>query len=461
MCRIIDLSLISNRLHLIILLILILSLNGCAVLKGIQEKYRPSPKPPEATVEKKEAPPVTPIEEDDGPLAETIERNEFSVAKGEDVVGRIALIRLKKGDTLPDIARHFSLGINGVSSANPGIDLWVPEAGERIMLPLNFILPDAPRKGIVINLATMRLFRFKGDSESMKVLTYPVGVGTSEKPTPQGKMYVQRKATRPSWHVPASIAADHRKKGDILPAVVPPGPQNPLGEYALYLSEATYLIHGTNKPASIGLRATNGCIRLYPEDVKRLYEDTPVKTPVVIINQPYLIGQCNGILYMEVHSSSGNLDAVELEKIYKKLRNIEKVSGRTLDWTKVKNVVAEARGIPVPIFEIKQGSGTGAAEAIQVKHPDKLYGKPEIPELNTEAWHVLAAEVRDEIDAQRLAAIINHQGPPIPARVVLKSYGYSVIAGPFSNISEANEAIKRLKIDLEIQGTLIEPVYTK
>jgi L,D-transpeptidase ErfK/SrfK len=458
MCRIIDLSLISNRLRLIILLIVILSLNGCAVLKSVQEKYRPSPKPPEETVGQKEGPLEETIEEEEGIPAEAIERNEFSVANGEDIIGRSVFIKLKKGDTLPDIARHFSLGINGVSSANPGVDVWVPKAGERIMLPLSFILPDAPRKGIVINLATMRLFRFKGDSESMKVLTYPVGVGTSEKPTPQGKMYVQRKATKPSWRVPASIAEDHRKKGDPLPAVVPPGIQNPLGEYALYLSEATYLIHGTNKPASIGLRATNGCIRLYPEDVKRLYEDTPVKTPVVIVNQPYLIGQCNGVLYMEVHASSGDLDAVELEKTYKKLRNLEKKLGRSLDWSKVKNVVAEARGIPVPIFEISQGSGIGVAEPVVVKHPDKLYGKPEIPELNTKAWYVLAAEVGNEIDALRLAAIINHQGPPIPARVSSKSNGHSVVAGPFKDITEAKDAAKRLKIDLEIDGKLVEPV---
>ncbi len=140
------------------------------------------------------------------------------------------------------------------------------------MLPLSFILPDAPRKGIVINLATMRLFQFKGDSKSLVVSTYPVGVGTKERPTPMGQMYVARKMIRPTWHVPASIAEDHRKKGDPLPAKVPPGPQNPLGEYALYLSKSGYLIHGTNKPASIGLKATNGCMRLYPEDIKKLYE---------------------------------------------------------------------------------------------------------------------------------------------------------------------------------------------
>ncbi len=387
-----------------------------------------------------------------------IERNEFSVARGDDVIGRLAVIRLEKGDTLPDIARHFSLGINAISAANPGVDVWVPEAGERIILPLSFILPDTPRKGIVVNLATMRLFQFKGDSKSLVVSTYPVGVGTEERPTPTGQMRVVRKTTRPTWHVPASISADHRKKGDILPAEVPPGPQNPLGEYALYLSKCGYLIHGTNKPASIGLKATNGCMRLYPENVKMLFNDTPVNTPVAIVNQPYLIGQRDGVLYMEAHTPLEGSGAIEVEKIYAKLRNIEKKSARTLDWKKVKEVQTEARGIPVPIFEMSQGSEKEAEKPIKVEHPDKLYGKPEIPELKLEAWYVLAADVRDEIDALRIAAIINHQGPQIPARVLPKSNGYRVIAGPFNDISEAKEAAKRLKIDLDINGILIEPV---
>jgi L,D-transpeptidase ErfK/SrfK len=388
-----------------------------------------------------------------------IERKEFSVAKGDDVIGRMAVIRLEKGDTLPDIARHFSLGINAISAANPGVDVWVPEAGERILLPLRFILPDAPREGIVVNLATMRLFQFKGDGKSLVVSTYPVGVGTKERPTPAGQMYVERKAIRPTWHVPASIAEDHRKKGDPLPAKVPPGPQNPLGEYALYLSKSSYLMHGTNKPASIGLNATNGCLRLYPENVKLLYNDTPVNTPVVIVNQPYLIGQRNGVLYMEAHKPLEDSGAIELEKIHAKLRDIEKKSARTLDWKKIKEVQAEARGIPVPIFEMSQGSEKKAAKTIKVEHPDKLYGRPEIPELKLEAWYVLAADVRDEIDALRIAAIINHQGPPIPARVLSNSNkSYRVIAGPFNDISEAKDAAKRLKIDLEIDGILIEPV---
>jgi len=436
MHRIVDLSLLSYWLRFVALCIFILFLHGCAAINSVQEKSWFTPGYPE----------------------KEIERNEFSIAKGDDVIGRVAFIRLKKGDTLPDIARHFSLGINAISAANPGVDLWVPATGERILLPLSFILPNSPREGIVVNLATMRLFQFKGDSRSLVVSTYPVGVGTKERPTPTGQMYVERKAVRPTWHVPASIAEDHRKKGDPLPEKVPPGPQNPLGECALYLSKSSYLIHGTNKPASIGLKATNGCLRLYPESVKLLFNDTPVKTPVVIVDQPYLIGQRDGVLYLEAHKPQEDSGAIELEKIYAELKDIEKRSARPLDWGKIKIVQAEARGIPVPIFEMSQGSAKKSAPIIEVEHPDKLYGSPEIPELKLEAWYVLAAVVREEIDALRLAAIINHQGPPIPARVLSKSDGYRVIAGPFNDVTEAKDAIKRLKIDLEIDGILIEPV---
>ena len=436
MCRIIERIATSPTLRLITLFVVILSLQGCVAMKRAPDTYPLAPKY----------------------LEEDVIRNEFSVAKGEDVIGRLAIVRLETGDTLPDIARHFSLGLNEVSAANPGVDLWVPEAGERVLLPLSFILPDAPRKGIVINLAAMRLFQFQGDSESLKVLTYPVGVGKEERPSPRGLMHVVRKASRPTWHVPASIARDHRKKGDPLPAKVLPGPLNPLGEYALYLSEPSYLIHGTNKPASVGLMATNGCLRLYPEDVKRLYENTPVKTTVNIVNQPYLLGQSNGMVYLEVHASTEDLDAAEFDKLYAKLKNIEKKSGRTLDWSQVKKILAEARGIPVPIFAITQGSGTGVAKEIEVRHPGELYGRPQIPELKKDAWSVLAADLRDKNDAMRLAAIINHQGPQIPARVIAKNSSYQVITGPYSDIKEAKNAIKRLKIDLKLEGRLIEPV---
>ena len=433
--RIIDLSPLSNRRHLTVLLMVILSLLGCVEIREALVRSSPLPIYP----------------------AEKIERNEFLVANGDDVIGRLATIKLEKEDTLPDIARHFSLGINTVSAANPGIDTWVPIAGERILLPLSFILPDTRRKGIVINLAAMRLFYFKADGQLLTVSTYPVGVGTTERPTPMGRMFVTRKKFRPTWYVPASIAEDHRRKGDPLPDEVPPGPLNPLGEYALYLSKSGYLVHGTNKPASIGLRATNGCIRLYPEDIKRLYEDTPVKTPVKIVNQPYLVGQRDGIVYLEAHTPFEESGTKELKEAYEKLRKIAKTSDHPLDWKRVKETVIEASGIPVPIFEIRPGNKKKIVQTVDLRHPERLYGKPEVPKLRTDAWYVLADSLPDKVDALRLAAIINHQGPPIPARVLSKRDRHRVLAGPFNNMSEAKDAAKRLKIDLEIDGILVEP----
>jgi L,D-transpeptidase ErfK/SrfK len=389
---------------------------------------------------------------------DSVEKNYFLVDKDESVIGELAAIRLERGDTMPDIARHFSLGINTVSAANPGVDVWAPGAGERLVLPLCFILPDARRNGIVINLAAMRLYYFKRDGNRQAVSTFPVGVGTSERPSPMGRMYITRKKFHPTWHVPTSIAVDHRKKGDPLPATVPPGPLNPLGEYALYLSRSGYLIHGTNKPASIGLRATNGCIRLYPEDIEQLFHTTPVKTPVRIVNQPYLVGRRDGLVYLEAHAPFEESVATGLKKAYTKLKRIEKKTGRALDWNKVEQVVAEARGIPVAVSASGPESGTVVEEVIGIRHPARLYGQPQVPELRTDAWYVLAGILRDKVDARRLAAIINHQGPQIPARVLSRSSRHRVLAGPFDNRGEAREAAKRLRIDLEIDGLLIPPV---
>ena len=435
MGRINNSSIQSNRLYLGIALLIALSLHGCATLKGTSVK------------------PPTPRGVPEG----QIERNEFSVAKEDDVIGQLATIKVEKGDTLPDIARHFSLGISEISVANPGVDVWVPKSDERIVLPLSHILPDSPRKGIVINLASMRLFQFRQDSGAPAVATYPVGIGTTERPSPVGPMFVQRKTVRPTWVVPASIAEDHRKKGDILPAKVLPGPLNPLGEYALYLSKPGYLVHGTNKPYSIGLNATNGCIRLYPEDVRKLYESTPVNTPVRIVNQPYLIGQHNGLLYMEVHAAPGERDGAELENLFTRLKKLQKRVTLPVDWDKVRQTLAEARGVPVPISEIDQTKEKGVGDIIEVRHPDKLYGKPEVPETRTDGWYLSAGDLEEKTAATRLAAMINHQGPPIPARVLPKNTGYRVLAGPFTDANEARDAAKRLKFDLEIEGTLIEP----
>ncbi len=424
-----------NSLLLLLLGVALLALTGCAATKGGWL----SPVYPE----------------------QAIERQRFAMGDSDDVIGRLAIVRATEGDTLPDLARHFSLGINAIRAANPGVDLWGPKEGERITLPLTFILPDAPRSGIVVNLATMRLFHFKEANGAVTVTTYPVGVGTKERPTPTGQMHVARKAYLPTWYVPASIAEDHRKKGEPLPAQVPPGPENPLGEYALYLSKPGYLIHGTNKPASIGLNASNGCLRLYPESIETLYRDTPVNTPVLIVNQPYLVGERDGVLYLEAHAPAEGSNSGQATSLTGRLMEFERASGRALDWTKVRQVLAEARGIPVPLLELRRGAAKALPPAMEIAHPDTLYGKPDLPALRLDAWYVLAGELEDEMEAKRMAAIINHQGPPIPARVMARltrSSGYRVVAGPFNDAGAARGAARRLKIDLDLDGIVIEPV---
>ena len=425
--------------RLIAMLVFLLSIHGCAVQKSVSVKVPPAP----------------------SPLVESVEQNEFPAARWDEIVGRQALVRIEDGDTLPDVARHFSLGIDAIGAANPGVDVWAPAAGAHVLLPLSFILPDAPRKGIVINLAAMRLFQFREGAGTRAVTTYPVGIGTVERPSPMGRMHVERRMTRPTWHVPDSIAAAHRKKGDPLPAAVPPGPLNPLGEHALYLSRAGYLIHGTNKPSSIGLQATNGCIRLYPEDIRRLYESTPVRTPVLIVNQPYLVGRRNGVVYLEVHKPPESSATAELKKAYAKLRGIEKKSGHALDWSRVEQALAEGRGIPVAVSGGGPGSEKEFERPVEVRRPGKFIGKPEMPELTAKAWYVLSAETDNRTDAVRIAAIISHQGPPIPARVLPKGDRYRVIAGPFGDFSEAGAAARRLKLDLGIDGIMIEPDMAK
>jgi L,D-transpeptidase ErfK/SrfK len=150
-----------------------------------------------------------------------------------------------------------------------------------------------------------------------------------------------------------------------------------------------------------------------------------------------------------------------LKKAYAKLKKIEKRSGQSFDWNKVKKIVSGVRGIPLPVSEIRHCATTGVMETIRVRHPDKLYGKPEVPELETDAWYVMAAVTPNKVEAQRLAAMINHQGPQIPARVLSAIGGHRVLAGPFNNIRAAKDAVKRLKIDLEIDGILVEPVEKK
>lgn len=221
-------------------------------------------------------------------------------AAGDDLIGEIMRVETAHDDTLSNIARMYDLGFLEIKEANPGIDAWLPGEGTRIVLPMQFILPPGPRQGIVINLAELRLYYYPEGTD--KVITYPLGIGREGWSTPTGNTRITKKTQNPSWHPPDSIREEAELQGRILPKVVNPGPDNPLGEYALYLSLSSYLLHGTNKPSGVGMRVSHGCVRLYPEDIRELFSTVKVGVPVRIVNQPYKAGWFKGKLYVEAHA---------------------------------------------------------------------------------------------------------------------------------------------------------------
>jgi L,D-transpeptidase ErfK/SrfK len=208
-------------------------------------------------------------------------------------------------DTMLELARGYDLGYTEVAVANLKVDPWSPASGDDLVLPTQQILPAVPRRGIVINLADQRLYYYSPDS--VLRFTAPVGIGGMDGETPTGQTKVVNKRVNPTWYPTPSI----RKRHPEMPAVVPPGPDNPLGTLALYLGWPTYLIHGTNRPLSIGRRLTSGCIRLYPKDIKTLFSLVKEGTPVMVIDQPVKVGWLDGELYLQVHPSQKQAEDVE------------------------------------------------------------------------------------------------------------------------------------------------------
>ncbi|HEX9023034.1 MAG TPA: L,D-transpeptidase family protein [Geobacteraceae bacterium] len=257
-----------------------------------------------------------------------------------DVVGTIHVDVVKEDDSLIEMARRFDVGYNGISAANEGVDPFVPETGVTVLVPTQWILPDVPaRRGIIINLAEMRLYYFHPRAGGM-VETFPVGIGDEGWDTPIGRYRIIEKIANPTWYVPASI----REQKPELPASVPPGPDNPLGTHALRLSIGTVLIHGTNRPFGIGRKVSHGCIHLYPEDIVQLFKRVKVGTSVVIVDQPVKIGMRNGRVFAEVHRSGSGGGLEEALRILRKKKLIAQVSMERL-----RMVVKQKRGLPEDI----------------------------------------------------------------------------------------------------------------
>ncbi|HLW26609.1 MAG TPA: L,D-transpeptidase family protein [Kiloniellales bacterium] len=278
----------------------------------------------------------------------TVEGSDFP-----KVIGTMGRYRTRANDTLVDIARMHRLGFVEVKAANPGVDVWLPGEGTEILLPEQRLVPDAPARGIVINLCEMCLYYFpKGGTRPM---TFPLGVGREGRGTPMGNTSIVRKTEHPTWYPPASIRAEKPE----LPSVVPPGPENPLGTRALYLGWPAYLIHGTSMPFGVGRRVSAGCIRMYNEDVETLYPQVPVGTPVTVVDQEVKIAWLDdGELYVEVSPSQEQADQIEISGYFEPVMPegmidlvLEKAGAQAgrLDWAAIERAGRQRLGYPIRI----------------------------------------------------------------------------------------------------------------
>jgi L,D-transpeptidase ErfK/SrfK len=285
-----------------------------------------------------------------------INRNFFTLESPEQaVIGEPQIVYTREENTFSDLAREYGLGYDEIVAANPDIDPWLPGDGTAVLLPTQYVLPDRPRRGLILNIASKRLFYFPevADGVPIQVLTYPIGIGRVGWETPLGDTTVVSKARDPSWYVPASVRRERAEMGSPLPAVVPPGPDNPLGHFVLKLDMPGYLIHGTNQPYGVGMRVSHGCIRLYPENIEPLYGMVGIGEAVTIINEPYLAGWRDGELYFESHSPLED-DVItpeeRMQEIFDRTRNSSGAFVEQVEQDRAHAVAANARGVPVRVL---------------------------------------------------------------------------------------------------------------
>jgi L,D-transpeptidase ErfK/SrfK len=270
----------------------------------------------------------------------------------DTVVGEDQSVMTVYEDTLYDLAAAYSLGSEELIRVNPKVDPWLPGAGKLVMIAGRHILPPGPHEGIVVNLPEHRLYYYPKPKrgQPIEVITYPVSIGKMDWRTPLGLTHVIQKQKDPTWFPPESVRKEHAEQGDPLPARVGPGPDNPLGAYAMRLAagNGTYLIHGTNNPRAVGLPVTHGCIRMYPDDVAALFPLIPVGTPVRLINEPVKVAWVDGELLLEAHppiDAQGQTLEPDLEQFSAMLQAAVGDTTVAIHWDYARQVLQTANGV--------------------------------------------------------------------------------------------------------------------
>ncbi len=284
---------------------------------------------------------------------------------GDDLVGTAQVIDASYEDTFASLGEKYDLGYTEMVAANPGIDPWLPGVGTKVLIPTRFVLPPGPREGIVINLAEYRLYFYPKDRPVVD--TYPLGIGREGWESPVSVTRIAGKEANPAWYPPASIRAEHAASGDPLPTVVPPGPDNPLGPFKLQLGLSGYLIHGSNKRFGIGNQVSHGCLRLYNNDLARLFSRVSVGTPVRIINEPYKFGFSQDLLYLEAHKPLGRANdpsplELQNEAVNKLMKRTDQHPSLYVNLEEVRRIVNAETGVPAEVAQPTEYVNTQAGD---------------------------------------------------------------------------------------------------
>ncbi len=393
-----------------LLLVMAFIASGCQLTRHTEPTPPPPPPPPE--------------------IRDPVATHKFRFDPAQDeVVGELQITHVQGEDTLPDIARRFNVGYEEILRANPGVDPWLPGVGRAIVVPTQFVLPAAPREGLVVNLAQLRVYYYpkpkKGEPDDglRTVITHPIGIGKIGWQTPEGSTKVTSKQKNPTWTPPVSVRKEHKENGDPLPPRVPPGPDNPLGAYKMTLGWPSYLIHGTNKPYGVGMRSSHGCIRFYPEDISELYDQIPVGTKVTVVNQPFVFGWHRDAMYVQAfpvledderdHPKAADtlLNAGINEEMWQKLKQ----HNVAVDLDLVNELVAQPRGIAMPVSRrnITIDSFLAAARHVEnrVPHGATWNGSDEVLSL------------AEEFEAQRNGTPMPKKAPPKGKKTAAKPAG--------------------------------------
>lgn len=320
-------------------------------------------------------------------------------------IGEVIEYRAEHEDTFVHLARDYNLGFTEMRAANPYVDPWLPGKGTKLILPARHLLPDSGREGIVINLPEMRLYAYVNGDEAPT--TFPIGIGREGLKTPEGKTKITRKKAGPTWTPTPRM----RKEDPELKSYYPPGPDNPLGTHALYLGWPTYAIHGTNKPFGIGRRISSGCIRMYPENIVKLFGIIPVGTKVQVVDQPIKLAWIDDRLYLEAHPDMEQ--AIQMEEYgvvtspklsEKDLKRIIAAAGdyeEKLRWPAIRMAIKERHGYPVEVAR----RPAGVVDKVDDEGDDREVEKAE-KELDPEVEAIIGELTEREVSAEETATVV-------------------------------------------------------